>query len=252
MKLHSHLGTFRGSELSEVELDAILAFAFSKDDIEAGRAFFETKWWDYRFIHPGYCFFLYAHEYGEAVTRWRSMFGVSPYAVMSATDHPIFRRERSRKGNTTTFTGKHILAPASYRTGLWRGMTFADAYGVPYDRWVELAFQWAFESKWERIPQPTALYTTGAAEFILDRWEEEKKDLLRLPADPIYLVENDQGHRWQRAEHEWLLGLIKARPQPAHALAQYGFKENRVPLDLAEARLGRPTVERAAMLAISR
>jgi hypothetical protein len=239
------LGSFPGDGLREDQLDAMLAFSLQPGDIEAARSLHETKWWDYRFIHPGFCFFLFAHEYGKAVTRWRSMFGVNPDVVLTATDNPIFRNETRRHGRNIVQTGKKLLSPPAYRTSMWRAMCFADAYGVPYSRWIGLAFEFAFEFKWERMPQPSGLYGDSMAKWVIERWEREKADILHLPNDPRYLPENDQGHRWQKAQQDWLVDLIRRRPLPHIPLAQYMCREDRIDVDLALNALGRDTVERA-------
>lgn len=242
------LGSFRGDDLSEEQLDAIIAFGVQATDIEAARALHETKWWDYRYIHPGFGFFLFAHEYGHVVERWRTKFGVHYKAVLSASDHPIWRTTRKSKGNITVTTGERTLTPPGYRTSMWRAMCFADAYGVPYDRWIALAFEYAFECKWERLPQPSGLYSEGMVKFILDRWEREQSDILKLPNDPRYLPVNDQGHRWQKAQQEWLVELIRNRPLPHIPLAQYLFREARISEDLAIRRLGSDVVDKARSL----
>lgn len=248
MTKHEWLGAFRGSELTEIQLDAILAFALQASDLETARGLFETKWWDYRFVHPGYGFFLFAHEYGQAVSRWRSRFGISPHMELRANDHPIWRQEKDRRGPSAVI--RHVLSPASYRTSMWRAMCHADAYGVPYDRWVSLAFEFAFECKWERMPQPSGLYGTGMVEFILQRWRDETANILRLPADPRYLPAGPD-HRWKDPQFDWLMRNIAARPLPHIPLAQYLFREKRIPEHLALSHFGRDVVERARTSALS-
>lgn len=240
------LGPFPGDGLREDQLDAILAFSLQPADLETARSLHETKWWDYRFTHPGFCFFLFAHEYGKAVTRWRSMFGVSPDLTLYANENPVFRNEIKRIGRSTVQTGRKLLSPPGYRTSMWRAMCFADAYGIPYNRWIGLAFEYAFEFKWERMPQPSGLYGDGMVKWIIERWEKERDDILHLPNDPRYLPVNDEGHRWQTAQQEWLLELIRKRPLPHIPLAQYLFREGRLTVDLATTRLGPDVVRRAA------
>lgn len=242
-----HLGGFLGDHYTAEELDALIALAVQTPDIEASRSLFESKWWDYRYVHPGYCFFLYAAEYTRAYERWRSLFGVNIHVAGRSCGHPIFRPEKTGKGAVTAVVGEELTKQA-LRTAFWRGMCFADAHGVPYDRWIELAFQTAFEEQWGRIPLPTSLYSDRISQKILARWEDERKTILHLPKDPLFLEANYQGHRWQDDHQEWLIRLIAARPLPHVPLAQFAFREGRLNEERCVERLGYDVVHRAKLL----
>jgi hypothetical protein len=238
----SFLGDFRCHDLTPVQLDGLLAFSFSKGDLETARSLFASKWWDYRFVHPGTCFFVYSHHYVQNVENWRTKFGVHRRARMKMSDHPIWR---SSGRPLSGLKSPKVLSPPAYRTGLWRGMCFADLYGVPYDKWIGWAFEHAFENKWQRLPTPSQLYSPSVTEFILEKWEAEKENLMVSPADPRYLAENFVGEPTQQAFQEWLLGYIKARPIPSVALAHYLKTEPLVDIDTARITLGLHVVEAA-------
>lgn len=238
------LGDFPANNFSSETLDALMAFGVSHRDIEDARALFATKWWDYRFAHPGHCFFLFAHHYSEVTTRYRSLFGIYPTANLSANHCPMFRDVKvGGKGNVSR-TQKD-LTPKAWRTAIWRGMCIADSHGVPYDRWISLAFEYAFNDKWEKMPHPSALYADRLATYVLEKWREEEVNIMRLPNDPRYLVKNYGGHPWQDAQEAWLLDLIGARPLPHIPLAQYLYREGRIREDVALRKLGMECVQRA-------
>lgn len=222
------------------QYDAVLAYSIKKSDIEDARSLFATKWWDYRFEHPGKCFYEFAYLYGQAAERWRTMFGVNPYVKMRHSQNPIFLIEKDDLGKAKVYE-----TPQTYRTGLWRSMCSADALGVPYDRWVEWAFAHAFASQWARFPHPVSFSSDRIVTHEAERWELEKRDLLATPKDPRYLIENYEGHPWQDEFQDWLLGYIAARPAPHIPLAYYLSEEPLILLDRATKRLGEHTVSQA-------
>lgn len=228
----SFLGSFRGAELRPEQLDGILAFSLSRKDLDDGRGFFGSKWWDYRFIHPGHSFFLFAHHYRENVIKWRTLFGVNPYARLRFEDHPIWRFE----------DGKRVLSPQAYRTSLWRAMCFCDSAGIPYDKWINWAFEQAFEEKWDRLPTPSGLTGTRTIQAILEKWEAESTGLMAIPKNPRYLAENFVADPTQVEFQKWLLGLIKRRPMPSIALKNFLTVEPYANLDMARTVLGEHVV----------
>ena len=241
MKTNSHLPSYLGDDLEDDLLDAQLAYAIPKSDLETARSLFSSKWWDYRYVHPGRCYFLFADLYGKALEKWRTMFGVNAYANMRLVGHPIMRTEYERKGNVRTNPHK-VLTQARHRTGLWRAMCFADLHGVPYDRYIDLFFQFAFENQWERMPMPMHLYGAKATIWVLERWQEEKADLLRLPTDPRFTADRYKADAYQKEFQDWLLTLIAKRPIPRLPLTQYLLHERYLVPRLAAARFGKETI----------
>ena len=244
----AHLGPFSGSTRPTEELDGLLAYALTKSDLETARSLFSSCWWDYRFVHPGYRFFLFADLYAEEVENWRSRFGCNPYAQLKLTSGPIFRNKR--KGNVTTIGGASTtLAPQSFRTSVWRAMCIADAHGIPYDRFIALGMAVAFDHQHTRLPLPSSLYTDGMVRDVRALWDEEKENLLRLPRDPRFMATAYEGHLWQNEFQKWLLDLIAARPNPALPLAQYLARERYLVPALAVQRFGitmvRDAIDRA-------
>jgi hypothetical protein len=243
------LGKFRCNDLTPVQYDGLLAFSFNRADIETARSLMSTKWWDYRFIHPGQAFFLYAHHYALNIEKWRSMFGVSDFAAKKLTDHPIWRTEkiatvkrsrllrdlRQARSEPTTHL---VLSAPIHRTSLWRGMCFADQYGVPYEKWISWAFELAFECKWTRLPSPSALYTDAVVKHVTEKWRVEQENLMALPKDPRYLAENFESDPTQIAFQKWLLNLIAQRPNPVIALVNFLDNEPLIDIDIADSILG--------------
>lgn len=241
-----HLGAYLGDDQPDDWLDAQLAYAIAKGDLEDARSLFATKWWDYRYVHPGKCYFLFADLYGKAIEKWRTMFGYGHGWQLTAVGHPIYRTEYDRKGNVQINPHK-VMRPKATRTGLWRAMCFADHHGVPYDRYITLCFEFCFEHQWTRMPQPAALYGNQMTEWVLERWHKERSDLLRLPTDPRFMADGYTGQPWQNDFQVELLGLIQKRPVPRIPLEHYLTRERYLVPVLAAHHFGVETV-RAAVL----
>ena len=231
-----HLPEFYGNIYNSAYMDALLALGFAKRDLEESRSLFASKWWDYRFLHLGHSIHLFAHYYIDACDRYRSLFGVDLKKPLHHLSKPIYR---------TNFQGKSKLIAASSRTAWIRSVMFADSYGIPYDKWIEYAFAYALDNKWQHMPHPINLYTDRLALHIHHRWEEEKANLLHLPTDPRYLAENYVGHKWQNEFQDWLLDTISKRPNPVIALKHFIYKEPFAVESLARERLGDMIVDAA-------
>lgn len=255
MTTTEHLGRFDSDDNTPEMLDSLLAYAIQKGDLEAARPLFASKWWDYRFVHPGHCFYLFADHYRQACEKWRIKFGVASWRHLRSSDDPIFKPERVIKGGSTKLTmimkpgkdarPKRLLTDQPYRTSLWRSMCFADSYGIPYDRWIDWAFQFAFDTQWKHMPQPANLTGVRTVEFILARWAEDTAELMVIPTDPRFLVDNYIAHPVQDEFQDWLLKLIGARSLPEAALANYLSNEPMICLDRARSVLGDDVTDRA-------
>lgn len=238
MTTTGHLPPFLGDTLEDELVDAQLAFAIPKSDLETARSLFASKWWDYRFVHPGRCYFLFADLYGKELEAWRDRYGVRLYVRLNGAGHPIYRDVM--KGNVCT--GEKALRPQAFVTGLWRAMCFCDAHGIPYDRYLKLCFEYGFEHQWQRMPNPVHLYGDRMVAWVLERWKREEADLLRLPTDPRFMADGYVGHPWQDDFQEWLLTAIAKRPIPRLPLEQYMIRERYIVPRLAAKHFGLDTV----------
>lgn len=124
-------------------------------------------------------------------------------------------------------------------------MCVADAHGIPYDRYLSLAFEYAFDAKWEYLPQPSMLYADRMVAWVVERWDAEKRELLRLACDPLYDAASYQGHPFQTDYQSWAMRLISARPIPSLPLAQYLVRERRLVPKMAIEHFGPDTVRQA-------
>lgn len=246
-----HLGAYLGDDQPDEWLDAQLAYGIAKSDLEDARSLFATKWWDYRYVHPGRCYFLFADLYGKAIEKWRTKFGYGCYWQLKAVGHPIYRTEYDKRGNVQSNPHK-VMRPKGTRTGLWRAMCFADHHGIPYDRYIELCFQFCFDNKFQRMPNPPAMYGTVMTMWVVERWHSERANLLRLPTDPRFMAAGYTGHHWQNDFQAELLDLIEDRPVPRIPLEHYLTKECYLVPDIAAKKFGVEMVCAAILNAVGK
>jgi hypothetical protein len=246
-RTHNHLGKFKDCALTAQMADAILAYCVRPDDIAASRAFFATKWWDYRFVHPGFCYLYFADVYGRAIDRWRSKWGLSPDAVLKLGSGPVHYQHMARYSATCSVA---ITLPndKAYRTGLWRSMCIADAHGIPYDFWIEHAFIHFFEQRKHRLPTPSVLASNDASFAVIEKWRERERALLFEIYDPAYRVLQHPHHPWQDGLQDWLLDLIAHRPNPMRPLGHYLAKDPLISIHKAIAKFGEDFVRDAFSL----
>jgi hypothetical protein len=241
----AHLGRFLGDDKTPDEYDGLLAYAFKRDDIEHARCVAHCKWWDYRALHPTQTLFLFAHHYSAVLADWRTKFGVNAGYDLKLVGDPIFRQRMIHFGySATAITGNEMVHPQT-RTGFWRSMSFADSHGVPYEKWINWAFQFAFERQWSRMPGPGLLAGNEIAAFVIDSWEVDKANLMTMPKSPDFAAENYVGHERQDGFQDWLLGYINQRPHPHLSLGHYLAVEPLLDLDRTTKVLGEAAVGRA-------
>lgn len=238
----THLGSFQGNQATKDTLDGLLAFAASGPDLDLARSLFATKWWDYRFVHPGHALFYMADVYAKKCAEWAPRFGVSARRPIGPY-HPLWKLRKGKKG-----VERH-LRPKAQRTALWRLMCVADAHGIPYPKYVAAGMQNCMERGWDRLPTPMELYSTTVVAAVVKSFEEERASMLHIPADPRFHAEGYQGHEWQDQFQKWIVDLIASRPAPHRALFQYMVKDRIVVPKFANATLPPATIMETRRLA---
>jgi hypothetical protein len=189
---------------------------------------YNLKWFDYRFMTPleatktyiGVYGGIYRRIYAREIDRARSEF-VRPITF-----------EHIKKGlDEDTVKAKRAF------TGCWRGRQFADALGMPYEHYIELAFTYRMRA-WNRpyLPQPEHLYHQIDLEKIQNRWEELQPTRLWTSDHPAYLVHNYADISVQNDYHEWLFKQAALRGNAQECLARL-VNMDQLPVSKVRARL---------------
>lgn len=160
---------------------------------------YETKWWDYRPLHPGHATALFAHAYG---TAWRQAsdrrFGYSGPDRWALVTYPFIDKEWN----------PFIQAQARAR-GFWKARQYCDDGGMPYDFYCQQFFSKA-ENYFEELPRPQEMYRRDVILPVLEDWELlSASGMPQMPKHEDYLLRyNDQRKHhqeaWEKAYSTWL------------------------------------------------
>lgn len=202
-------------------------------DMDLG--FYQTKWFDYRRMTPLEATIEYIRRYAEV------------YRVIYARnlDHVAAQHVKTISPVTLLLEVEKNDSKAKSRlSAFWRGRQVADAIGMPYATYIELAFTARLRA-WKRpyLPQPQHLYAEMDVERVQERWQEMQLAILNMPTDPAYLVQNYQNMPYQNDFHEWCFIQANTRRDPAYILAKV-IREDHLPVDKVQARIGKENYAR--------
>lgn len=193
------------------------------DWCELDRELFRVKWFDYRFLNPVQATYLYAHEFEKAYR-----YAYRRHKDATAADHiRVFKVEDIFQGS------RHILS------GLWRGRQVADAMGMPYAVYLNLAFHWTLRWWQQRhLPRPAQLYCDRVIDRVPADWESHQASRLYVSMLPQYANERYEGTPDQNDHHEWLFAQAEKRPNPKPLLARFAIADRILPDSKIAARYG--------------
>jgi hypothetical protein len=236
-------GTYWGDDLTEDELDYLVwkhvrhlngtATEIREKLGRQERTLATRKWFDYRMVSYGRATLLYAAAY-DRVLR-----------VMYAR-HIDKEKARYVKGfkDSNIFEGRGDVL-----TGLWKGRQLADAFGMPYDFFIETAMEKGMRIKRNYLPRPQQLYSGDVREHVGQAWADHKRGRLTVAQHPDYTNASYDGRAYQDAHHKYLVEQISTRSGHEHLLADFIWKRQMLPVMVAERYFEASVVERAREIA---
>lgn len=198
-------GTFYGYALDRAECEMKAIQYVDKKNyafVEAG--LFNTKWFDYRFMHPTLATYLFTHYYLEA---YRSQIAARMDVGRAQFAQPI-----------KNLRGEIFKADKREYTALWKARQAADELGIPYDFYCYTLMRETGESLWTRIPRPQQMYSPNLKVKVTERWVEESEARIILAKDIYYQAPAYCGAEYQDDYREYLSSLINSRLHPQHLL----------------------------------
>ena len=182
------------------------------------RDLYQSKWFDYRPLHPLQATYEFAQAYREA------------FRYITA-----IRFDRGAARYVKGFSGNDMLAlrPQSL-TGFFKARIFADQNGLPYDFMCRAAMRYAEAASWTNMPRPTQLYGEEIGNAILEAWIAEQETSPRRAQDRFYQVEAYRGHPYQVEYAHYLLNIV-ARDQ-RHVAQRLATVLHDAPIELIESR----------------
>lgn len=163
-------------------------------------ALFQTKAWDYRFLHPIEATYLFAHIYNE-------QFALACHRRIDYKRAPFIRGARGEDP---------LLHSKAQLTGLIKARQWADEHGMPYDFHCAHALSFAEERDWRYLPKPAQLYSskksadeTTMRHEVLAAWEARQKSSIVPARSSYYHLDNYEGTDLQNAHQVWLVAKLR-------------------------------------------
>lgn len=196
---------------------------------EIDRELFWSKWFDYKRLTPYKATIAYMEAYVQVYKR-------------------LYARhfDRTRAEHITPFRVGEVLvritsddekALRQFRA-CWRGRQVADALGMPYDAYIEMAFDLRLRFwKQNYMPKPEQLYKDDMIDKVVVKWQELKRSKIYISEDEAYNIDNYVGSPYQNDYITWLITQATHRNDTAGYLSDF-VKNNQLNLAIIEDRLG--------------
>lgn len=204
--------THAGSEWSSLECDALALRYIPINLLQEEAELNDTKFWDYRFMHPTQATQHYAECYSAALKR----------AVSRRTDIWVGLNMKGLK--------KPVIFELTQRqvNGFWRGRQMADRIGCPYDFYCEHAMQFADKARMTFLPTSSQMYTQtvperlkglpSLVEYVVERWVARTSHSTFYATHEAYLSENYCSGPEQNGYLNFLFNKIKRSNCPEGVL----------------------------------
>jgi hypothetical protein len=224
-------------------------------------ALYRGKWFDYRYLNPVQATYLYAHEFVKAYKQAYSVnidTGTAQF-IKPLNVEKMFVLPEQKQDETDKAFRKRLSSHKMRTVGIWRGRMVADAMGIPYPVYLELAFHWSLRYWQQRhLPRPQQLYSDLVVDRATIAWEERQQAEFYYSALPQYKngayleatriladadIDSSVLHN-QNQHHEWIFAQCENRVNGHEILAQMVFHDQVLPLEKVKARLDEHGFER--------
>lgn len=198
---------------SPLEDDILVHGLIDKKLLRAEVELFRTKWFDYRHLTPLAATKLYIGEFGRIYRQFYARYldrQTAQYVRPPTFDSIIAGLKR-----------QDIEAKSNF-SAMWRGRMAADMIGMPYELYLNLAFEFRLRY-WSRskMPRPHQLYRAREIEQIAEAWEKYQEGNLYVSQHPAYLVQNDCGAPHQADHRIWLVNQAMKRSDPVELMVRF-------------------------------
>ncbi|MBE0438024.1 MAG: hypothetical protein IBX56_19775 [Methylomicrobium sp.] len=210
----STVGKFYGSELADFDCELMMMERFAgnerafKKEFKAELRLMQTKWFDYRLLHPVVATYLYAAEFTRIYQRY--------YAKT---------RDYEKANYVKGFSGGDAWRHKT-SGGFVKGRRQADALGIPYWFYIDRAFEFLYRRCWKNIPRHFHLYTKEIVEFVQIEWAIYSKESLVLAELSFFKGDQNRSRPEWLAHRQWMINRIMRSPVPklaAESLRDRGY-----------------------------
>jgi len=195
-------GSFFGDDLTDFQCEVLQIERFGNNQRAFRKHFrlelqlFQSKWFDYRLLHPVMATYLYAAEFIRAYRRYYSM----------TIDCEKGQYVKGFKGNDALQNKQSI--------SFIRGRQAADELGIPYWFYIEKAYEWLYIKKWKHIPRHVHLYAEDVIEYVSKQWEARIRETLIIAESDFFRDEINGDRPEYKAHQEWLRERVKLSSVP--------------------------------------
>jgi hypothetical protein len=202
---------------------------FNRTDLIDERMLHHRKWFDYRFMSPREATSIFRTEYEK-----------------------VYRRKYARTFDTEKAERKFGVRrgiPEEHRaefTSFWRVRQIADLLCMPYEIFLEAAFEVLLSGSFQRMPyinQLSGKHQLKIGVAAMTQWEEHCESRLMFSALPLYQEESFHGLAAQVAHQDWVLEQLKTRTD--HAIGRACFTLRILPAERAMLAFGQERLENA-------
>jgi hypothetical protein len=156
---------------------------------------YQSKWFDYRHLHPTLATVHFARTYHQIVAEY----------MEREVDYKKGEAYRRRMGNFDVRTAK----PRTI-SNYWRARQQADLLGMKYDIFIRSIFRALRDRGWKRIPNANHLYSRESLGFALAGWERELEGSVMWPRSSLLNAGSDA---WFKESYDaWLVAQLLKRP----------------------------------------
>lgn len=169
---------------------------------------YQTKWFDYRILHPVVATYLYAYELNKTYQRYYQM----------TRDYEIGQYIKISKGKDIWF--------AKNSGGFIKGRQQADELGIPYDFYTSAAFNFLYIKKWKNLPRQNHMYAPDLIEHVQDKWVEYSKITLVVAKNDFFKSVGNTNRPEFISHQQWLedrLSLSKVKSIARESLIERGY-----------------------------
>jgi hypothetical protein len=207
--------------MEEEELDLLgLKLAGKKKSFELEERLLQSKWFDYRFLHPMEATLLFYEEYKKIHSEY-----VGRVFDIDSAEYRCGIKGKSFGGS-----------PLRDQKCLHKARQAADEIGCTYSFLLRTAFGLNTDCGNKYLPRPCHLYSVEQLELTAILWKEHCLKVLQIPKSKRF--RDDMLSDISFAMQTWLLAQIASRSRPELSLSEVVFNDPIIQFDLAERAFG--------------
>jgi hypothetical protein len=192
------LGAFYGGSLGFLNYEVLTIQHIPHKDLIKETALMQTKWFDYRRLHPMRATYHFVKCYTSAYQDFYRK-------CLSADAAPYVRCLKA-----------FDFLEAKEKLTIWRLRQLIDQMGMPYPFFLSFAMNWIHRMQDSEgkvyPPRPAHLLSNeDLIASVMIAWEEQRQNSLQISCDSWYRVSNFNGHRDQLDHEAFVIQQIHSR-----------------------------------------